>query len=49
MAYKINIENPIPLILLIPENKTITGVLKKVYPSYEKVAYKDSPYIFFGS
>ena len=34
--YRLTIENPIPLVLLIPTNKNINGVLKKNYPTVEK-------------
>lgn len=52
--YRPEIEDPIPLILLIPISKTITGVTKNVYPTIEEaLANKDendvSYNLFFGS
>lgn len=46
--YRIQIENPIPLILLIPTTKKITGVVKNEYPSIEE-ALKIKENVFFGS
>lgn len=52
--YRLTIENPIPIILLIPTNKNISGVLKKNYPTVdEALSVKDikgnSVNLFFGS
>lgn len=52
--YRLTIENPIPLVLLIPTNKNINGVLKKNYPTVEKsLSVKDkngnNVNLFFGS
>lgn len=52
--YRLTIENPIPLVLLIPTNKNINGVLKKNYPTVEKsLSVKDkngnNANLFFGS
>lgn len=47
--YRLEITNPIPLILLIPTSITkVKGVNQKVYPSIEE-ALKDENNIFFGS
>lgn len=52
--YRLTIENPIPIILLIPINKSISGVLKKNYPTVdEALSVKDikgnSVNLFFGT
>lgn len=52
--YRLEIKNPIPLILLIPTTNTIKGVSKKTYPTIEEaLAKKDknnNPVnLFFGS
>lgn len=52
--YRPTIENTIPLILLIPTNKNINGVLKKNYPTIEQaLSIKDengnNTNLFFGS
>ncbi len=46
--FKLNITNPIPLILLIPTYKNISGVNKKTYPTIEE-ALQDKDKLFFGS
>lgn len=46
--YRPQIENPIPLILLIPTSKRITGVMKNIYPSITE-ALKTKENLFFGS
>jgi hypothetical protein len=46
--YRPEIENPIPLILLIPTEQKISGVVKKIYPSIEEALEVDEN-LFFGS
>lgn len=46
--YRLEIKNPIPLVLLVPNIKNINGVNKKSYPSI-KEALKDENNLFFGS
>ena len=46
--YRLEIKNPIPLVLLVPNIKNINGVNKKSYPSI-KEAIKDENNLFFGS
>ena len=46
--YRLQIEDPIPLILLTPTTKTISGVTKKEYPTIEE-ALEDKNNLFFGS
>lgn len=46
--YKPNLENPIPLILLIPTSQSKSGVLKKIYPTVQQ-AISNKNNIFFGS
>ena len=52
--YRLNIEDPIPLILLIPTSKTVSGVTRNEYPTIEEALQdKDkngvSYNLFFGS
>lgn len=52
--YRPKLENSIPLVLLTPTNKIISGVLKKDYPTIEEALYiKDekgnSINLFFGT
>lgn len=52
--YRLQIENPIPLILLTPIPKTISGVTKNEYPTIEEaLSVKDEDNnpinLFFGS
>ena len=35
-SFTLNITNPIPLILLIPTYKNVSGVNKPIYPSIEE-------------
>lgn len=46
--YRPQIENPIPLILLIPTSTKVTGVAKKTYPTIEE-AVETKENLFFGS
>lgn len=46
--YRLKIEDPIPLILLTPTPKTISGVTKYEYPTIEE-ALKNEQNLFFGS
>lgn len=53
-SFTLNITNPIPLILLIPTYKNVSGVNKPIYPSIEEALnVKDkkgnSINLFFGS
>ena len=43
---KLKLENPIPLVLLVPTWTTVSGVRKKTYPSIEE-SLNDG--LFFGS
>lgn len=46
--YRPQIENPIPLILLVPITRKITGVVKNTYPSINE-ALEIQENVFFGS
>ena len=46
--FRLTIQDPIPLILITPTKKSISGVVKKTYPTIEE-ALKDTTNIFFGS
>ncbi len=53
-SFTLNITNPIPLVLLIPTYKIISGVNKPIYPTIEeslniKDEKGDSVNLFFGS
>lgn len=53
-SYSLKIENPIPLVLLIPTSEKIKGTSKKTYPTIEEaLKIKDennnSINLFFGS
>lgn len=48
MAYRPDLSNPIPLLLLIPNDQTIKGVSTKTYPTIEQ-ALLDNNNIFYGS
>lgn len=52
--YRPSLENTIPLVLLVPKYKNISGVNKKIYPSVEEaLKEKDEQgnpiHLFFGS
>ena len=46
--YRLEIKNPIPLVLLVPSTENINGVNKKSYPPI-KEALKNENNLFFGS
>ncbi len=46
--YRLQIENPIPLILLTPTPKTVSGFTRNEYPTIEE-ALKNKDSLFFGS
>lgn len=47
-TYKPNLDNPIPLVLLIPTTTKTNGVLKNNYPTVE-AALENENNLFFGS
>lgn len=47
-TYKPNLDNPIPLVLLIPTTTKNNGVLKNTYPTIE-AALQNQNNLFFGS
>lgn len=46
--YRPDLDNTIPLILLVPTYKTVSGVRKKTYPTVSK-ALQDKQNLFFGN
>lgn len=46
--YKPNLDNQIPLVLLVPSYSTVHGVDKKLFPTVEK-ALLNTDNLFFGS
>lgn len=46
--YRPQLDNPIPLILLTPTYKSVSGVTKKSFPTIEE-ALKNKENLFFGS
>lgn len=53
-TYSLKIDNPIPLVLLIPTTENVKGVSKKTYPTIEDALSKkdennNSINLFFGS